>query len=44
MEQRESWQDTVTKQLRDFIAERDSFYMATVNGDVSVLFDIVIGL
>ncbi len=32
MEQRGSWKDTVTKQLRDFIAERDSFYMATVNG------------
>ena len=33
MEQRGSWQDTVTKQLADFIAERDSFYMATVNSD-----------
>lgn len=33
MEQRGSWQDTVTKQLADFIAERDSFYMATVNRD-----------
>jgi len=33
MEQRGSWQDIVTKQLADFIAERDSFYMATVNSD-----------
>jgi len=33
MEQRGSWENTVTKQLRDFIAERDSFYMATVNSE-----------
>ncbi len=33
MEQRGSWQDTVTKQLADFIAERDSFYMATVGSE-----------
>ena len=33
MEQGSGWQDTVTKQLADFIAERDSFYMATVSGD-----------
>ncbi|MFT5453391.1 MAG: putative pyridoxine 5'-phosphate oxidase superfamily flavin-nucleotide-binding protein [Enterobacterales bacterium] len=33
MEQRGSWQDTVTHQLRDFIAERDSFYMSTVNSE-----------
>jgi len=33
MEQRGGWENTVTKQLRDFIAERDSFYMATVNSD-----------
>jgi len=33
MEQRGSWENTITKQLRDFIAERDSFYMATVNSE-----------
>jgi uncharacterized protein len=33
MEQRGSWQYTVTKQLRGFIAERDSFYMATVSSE-----------
>jgi len=33
MEQGSGWQDTVTKQLADFIAERDSFYMATVSSD-----------
>jgi len=33
MEQGRGWQDTVTKQLADFIAERDSFYMASVSGD-----------
>ena len=33
MEQGSGWQDTVTKQLKDFIAERDSFYMATVNAE-----------
>ena len=33
MEQRGGWQNTVTKQLADFIAERDSFYMATVSSD-----------
>ena len=33
MEQDSGWQDTVTKQLKDFIAERDSFYMATVNAE-----------
>lgn len=33
MEQRGSWENTVTKRLRDFIAERDSFYMATVNSE-----------
>ncbi len=33
MEQRGSWQDTVTSQLRDFLAERDSFYMSTVNSE-----------
>ncbi|MGY8813926.1 MAG: hypothetical protein ACKVHQ_04320 [Gammaproteobacteria bacterium] len=31
MEQGSGWQNTITKQLADFIAERDSFYMATVN-------------
>ena len=33
VEQRGSWQDIVTQQLRDFIAERDSFYMSTVNSE-----------
>ncbi len=33
MEQRGSWQDTITKQLAEFIAERDSFYMATVSSE-----------
>lgn len=33
MEQRGGWKDTITKQLADFIAERDSFYMATVSSD-----------
>lgn len=31
VEQHGSWHDTVTQQLQDFIAERDSFYMSTVN-------------
>ena len=33
MEQRGSWENTITKQLRDFISERDSFYMATVSSE-----------
>jgi len=33
MEQRGGWENTITKQLRDFIAERDSFYMATVSSE-----------
>lgn len=33
MEQRGSWDDTVTDYLAGFLAERDSFYMATVNSD-----------
>lgn len=33
MEQNGSWEYTVTPFLRDFIAARDSFYMATVNSD-----------
>jgi len=33
MEQRGSWESTVTKQLGDFIAQRDSFYMATANSE-----------
>ena len=33
VEQRGSWHDTVTEELRDFIAERDSFYMSTVNSE-----------
>lgn len=33
MEQRGSWDDAVTDYLAGFLAERDSFYMATVNSD-----------
>src|SRR5690554_4583005 len=33
MEQRGSWHDTVTKELSDFISQRDSFYMATINSE-----------
>ena len=33
MEQGVGWENTVTKRLSDFIAERDSFYLATVNGE-----------
>jgi uncharacterized protein len=33
MEQRGSWEYTVTSFLKNFIAERDSFYMATVNAE-----------
>jgi len=33
VEQRGSWNNTVTEELRDFIAERDSFYMSTVNSE-----------
>jgi predicted pyridoxine 5'-phosphate oxidase superfamily flavin-nucleotide-binding protein len=33
MEQGSGWQETITRQLKDFIAERDSFYMATVNSE-----------
>lgn len=33
MEQRGSWEYTVTEFLARFIAERDSFYMATVNAE-----------
>ena len=33
MEQRGSWDDTVTDYLAGFLAERDSFYMGTVNSD-----------
>ncbi|MCG8324065.1 MAG: pyridoxamine 5'-phosphate oxidase family protein [Thiotrichales bacterium] len=33
MEQGKGWQNTVTQQLADFLAERDSFYMATVNSE-----------
>lgn len=33
MEQRGSWEDTVTDKLANFISQRDSFYMATVNAE-----------
>ncbi|NOG60363.1 MAG: pyridoxamine 5'-phosphate oxidase family protein [Proteobacteria bacterium] len=33
MEQRGSWEYTANSFLKDFIAERDSFYMATVNSE-----------
>lgn len=33
MEQRSSWEDTVTDYLAEFLAERDLFYIATVNSE-----------
>jgi len=33
VEQRGSWEYTVTPHLRDFLAERDSFYISTVNSE-----------
>tara|TARA_R110002072_G_scaffold136850_1_gene279442 strand:+ start:6354 stop:6908 length:555 start_codon:yes stop_codon:yes gene_type:complete len=33
IEQRGSWESTVTEFLANFIAQRDSFYMATVNAE-----------
>ncbi len=33
MEQRGGWQDRVTPELGDFIAERDTFYLATASAD-----------
>jgi len=33
IEQHDSWKDTVTKEFSEFIAVRDSFYMATVNAE-----------
>ena len=33
MEQRGGWQDSVTPQLAEFIAERDSFYLGTATAD-----------
>jgi predicted pyridoxine 5'-phosphate oxidase superfamily flavin-nucleotide-binding protein len=33
METRGGWADTVTQPLRDFIAERDSFYLGTASAD-----------
>ena len=33
MEQKRGWQDSVTDDLAAFIAERDSFYLATVSAD-----------
>lgn len=33
MEQNGGWEDRVSSQLAKFIAERDSFYMATVNAE-----------
>lgn len=33
MEQRGGWEDLVTARLANFLAERDSFYMATVSSD-----------
>ncbi|MDR4460295.1 MAG: pyridoxamine 5'-phosphate oxidase family protein [Nitrospirales bacterium] len=31
MEKRESWSDTITPELADFLRERDSFYLATAS-------------
>lgn len=33
MEERGGWQDVITHDLADFIAERDSFYLATASAD-----------
>lgn len=33
MEERGGWQDVITQDLIDFIAERDSFYLATTSAD-----------
>jgi uncharacterized protein len=33
MENRGSWADTITQNLTDFIADRDSFYLATATAD-----------
>ncbi len=33
MEQRGGWNDTITPALREFIAERDSFYLGTASAD-----------
>jgi predicted pyridoxine 5'-phosphate oxidase superfamily flavin-nucleotide-binding protein len=33
MERGEGWPTTITNELRDFIAERDSFYLATASAD-----------
>ncbi len=33
MEQRGGWSNTITPELADFIAERDTFFLATANGD-----------
>ena len=33
MEQKGGWRDTITDELAQFIAERDSFYVATASAD-----------
>lgn len=33
MEQRGGWQDAITRELQEFIAERDSFYLGTASSD-----------
>ncbi len=33
MEEKGGWRDTITDELADFIAERDSFYIATASAD-----------
>jgi predicted pyridoxine 5'-phosphate oxidase superfamily flavin-nucleotide-binding protein len=33
MEEKGGWRDTVTDELAEFIAERDSFYLATATAD-----------
>jgi predicted pyridoxine 5'-phosphate oxidase superfamily flavin-nucleotide-binding protein len=33
MEQRGGWQDVITRELQEFIAERDSFYLGTASSD-----------
>jgi predicted pyridoxine 5'-phosphate oxidase superfamily flavin-nucleotide-binding protein len=33
MEQRGGWQNRITAELKEFVADRDSFYLGTVNSD-----------
>ena len=33
MEERDGWEDTITQELTDFVAEQDSFYLATASAE-----------